>query len=76
MFFPEIELAEATLASHKPLAVREAHMALTNRAFEPTPAAKLGNRPVREEELVEYKAWQNSKRVVSDRSALLMLGIR
>ena len=75
-FFPDIESAEATLASSKSLAVRKAHMALTNRAFERTPTAKLGNRAVREEELVEYKAWQNSERVVSDRSALLMLGIR
>ena len=75
-FFPEIESAEEALASHKPLAVRKAHMALTNRAFERTPTAKLDNRPVTEEELVDYKAWQESDRVVSDRSALLMLGIR
>ena len=74
-FFPDIESAEAALATSK-LPVRAPHLALTNRAFERTPTAKLGNRPVMEEELLEYKAWQNSERVVSDRSALLMLGIR
>jgi hypothetical protein len=75
-FFPDVESAEQKLASGKPLAVRQAHMALTNRAFERTPAAKLGNRPIKDDELAEYKVWQNSDRVVSDRSALLMLGIR
>ena len=75
-FFPDVESAEATLASGRALSVRKAHLALTNRAFERTPAAKLGNRPVNDEELSEYKGWQNSDRVVSDRSALLMLGIR
>ena len=75
-FFPDIESAELALAQQKPLAVRRAHMALTNRAFERTPAARLGNRPVTAGELVEYNAWLNSDRTVSDRSALLMLGIR
>ena len=51
-------------------------MALTNRAFERTPAARLGNRPVTEDELVAYNEWLNTDRDVSDRSALLMLGIR
>jgi hypothetical protein len=51
-------------------------MALTNRAFERTPAARLGNRPVTEDELAAYREWLRSDRVVSDRSALLMLGIR
>jgi len=75
-FFPNVESAEATLAGPQRLPVRKAHMALTNRAFERTPAARLGNRPVIEDELVEYRKWLESDRVVSDRSALLMLGIR
>lgn len=75
-FFPTVEAAEAALAGPQPLPVRQAHMALTNRAFERTPAARLGNRPVVESELVEYRRWLDSDRVVSDRSALLMLGIR
>lgn len=75
-FFPDVESAEAALAGPTPLSVRKAHMALTNRAFERTPAARLGNRPVTDSELVEYYKWLDSGREVSDRSALLMLGIR
>ena len=75
-FFPDVESAEAALTSGIALPVRRAHMALTNRAFERTPAARLGNRPVAEDELVAYRDWLNGDRTVSDRSALLMLGIR
>ena len=74
-FFPDVEAAEAALAGAL-LPVRKPHMALTNRAFERTPVARLGNRPVTQEELVAYQQWQGSDRHVSDRSALLMLGIR
>jgi len=74
-FFPDVESAETALAQGS-LPVRKAHMALTNRAFERTPAARLGNRPVAEDELAAYRDWLNSERHVSDRSALLMLGIR
>jgi hypothetical protein len=75
-FFPDVESAEAALNKGMPLPVRKAHMALTNRAFERTPAARLGNRPVTDDELPAYKAWLDTDRTVSDRSALLMLGIR
>jgi hypothetical protein len=75
-FFPDVESAEAALAQTTSLPVRKAHMALTNRAFERTPAARLGNRPVTDDELVAYNEWLNTDRLVSDRSALLMLGIR
>ncbi|HEY5883951.1 MAG TPA: hypothetical protein VIT88_04650 [Pyrinomonadaceae bacterium] len=76
-FFPDADSAEAALARTEPLPVRQAHMALTDRAFERTPAARLGNRPLIETELTAYRSWQNSAdRKVSDRSALLLLGIR
>ena len=76
-FFPDAESAEAALTRSQPLPVREAHMALTDRAFERTPAARLGNRALTEDELTAYRFWQNSaERKVSDRSALLLLGIR
>jgi hypothetical protein len=75
-FFPDVESAEVALARDTSLSVRKAHMALTNRAFERTPAARLGNRPVTDDELAAYREWLNSDRTVSDRSALLMLGIR
>ena len=74
--FPDVETAEAALARPGALHVRKGHMALTNRAFERTPAARLGNRPVTEEELQAYREWAASGGQVSDRSALLMLGLR
>ncbi len=74
--FPDVETAEAALARPGALHVRKDHMALTNRAFERTPAARLGNRPVTEEELEPYRQWAASGGQVSDRSALLMLGLR
>jgi hypothetical protein len=75
-FFPDVESAEGALAQPASLPVRQAHMALTNRAFERTPVARLGNRPVTENELTAYRDWLSGDREVSDRSALLMLGIR
>ena len=75
-FFPDVESAEIALGRPISLPVRKAHMALTNRAFERTPAARLGNRPVTPDELIAYNDWLQSDRDVSDRSALLMLGIR
>lgn len=76
-FFPSVEAAEATLAEPASLHVRSAHLAITDRAFERTPAARLGNRPLTETELTAYRNWLASEeKTVSDRSALLMLGIR
>ncbi|MGH9873232.1 MAG: hypothetical protein ACRD9S_12320 [Pyrinomonadaceae bacterium] len=76
-FFPSVEAAEAALAQPGSLKIRNPHMALTDRAFERTPAARLGNRPLSEDELTAYREWQKSEaRKVSDRSALLLLGIR
>lgn len=76
-FFPDVESAEKALARSEPLPVRRAHMALTDRAFERTPAARLGNRPVTHEELAGYREWiASDDRKASDRSALLQLGIR
>jgi hypothetical protein len=75
-FFPDVESAEQRLTQANPLPIRQPHMALTNRAFERTPAARLGNRPVTNDELVAYNNWLHSDHTVSDRSALLMLGIR
>ena len=74
--FPDVESAERALAEPGSLHIRKAHMALTNRAFERTPAAPLGNRPVSEMERASHEEWIESRGEVSDRSALLMLGIR
>ena len=76
-FFPSVEAAEAALAQPGEMKVLKQHMALTDRAFERTPAARLGNRPLTEVELAAYRQWKESDTPrVSDRSALLLLGIR
>ena len=75
-FFPDPDSAEAALKEPDSLHVRRAHMALTDRAFERTPAAKLGNRPVTDSEQAAYQNWRDTNGQVSDRSALLMLGVR
>jgi hypothetical protein len=74
--FPDVESAERALAQPEKLGIRKPHMALTNRAFERTPAARLGNHPVTEQEHGEYQKWLQGGGTVSDRSALLMLGLR
>ncbi|HEY3025350.1 MAG TPA: hypothetical protein VGJ55_04265 [Pyrinomonadaceae bacterium] len=74
--FPDMESAERALAEPDNLHVRKSHMALTNRAFERTAAARLGNRRVTDGELVAYQNWIEQGGEVSDRSALLMLGMR
>ena len=74
--FPDTESAEQALRNPESLHLRMPHMALTDRAFERTPAARLGNRPVTSAELGEIEKWIERGGLVSDRSALLMLGLR
>jgi len=74
--FLEVEAAEAALAESGRLGVRAAHLALTEHAFEKTPAARLGNRPVRDEELAAYRDWQERGGEAQDRPAPLLLGLR
>ena len=75
-FYPDVESAEAALAAGRALAVREPHLALTEHAFEKTPAARLTNRPVADEELEPLRRWRQEGGPVHDRSLLLMLGMR
>ena len=75
--FPDGDAAENALETPSSLSVSIPHMALTNRAFERTPTAKLMNRPPTAEELEYCEEWRsNEDRQISDRSALLMLGLR
>jgi hypothetical protein len=74
--FPDVESAESALRQPETLHLRMPHMALTDRAFVRTPAARLGNRAVTEEERARYDDWAKQNGKVSDRSALLMLGLR
>lgn len=75
--FLDGEMAENALKNPNNLKVSIPHMALTNRAFERTPTAKLMNRAVTDEEYKFYQDWkENPESEVSDRSALLMMGLR
>ncbi|HEV8140782.1 MAG TPA: hypothetical protein VGP81_13490 [Pyrinomonadaceae bacterium] len=74
--FGDVESAERALAAPDSLHIRKKHMALTERAFERTPAARIGNRPVTDKEREIYEDWSRRGGEVSDRSALLMLGLR
>jgi hypothetical protein len=76
-FFPDVETAEIALLDASHLGIRAAHLPLTDYAFGKTPAARLGNRPVTEEELIACRAWSSSGDAEPfDRSALLLLGLR
>lgn len=75
-FYPDVESAEAALQGASPLSVRTPHLPLTDRALERTPAARLGNRAVADDELKAYRAWRETGGEVFDRSVLQMLGIR
>ena len=75
-FYPDVESAEAALAGGGSLDVRRAHLPLTERALERTPAARLSNRPVTEQELTPYLDWRARSGEIFDRSVLQMLGLR
>ena len=75
-FYPDVEMAEAALTGDVPLAVRVPHLALTDRAFEKTPAAKLSHRPLSESELAAYREWEQKSGPASERSVQMMLGLR
>ncbi|HKG15280.1 MAG TPA: hypothetical protein VKB12_18290 [Pyrinomonadaceae bacterium] len=75
-FYPDVESADAALASGRELEAREPHLALTEHAFEKTPAARLGNRPVNINELEALERWRETRGGVQDRSVLLLLGMR
>ena len=75
-FYPDVESADAALATERELETREPHLALTEHAFEKTPAARLGNRPVNTRELEPLSRWRDARGEVQDRSVLLLLGMR
>jgi hypothetical protein len=75
--FMDGETAEAALQNPENLRFTIPHIAMTNRAFERTPTAKLSNRPLSEKEIKIVEDWRgNPNRDVVDRSALQMLGLR
>lgn len=75
--FPDIESAELALTTPERLQVGYPHLALTNRAFERTPTARLNHHPVTENELVAYQRWRESPEPeIFDLSLLQLLGMR
>jgi hypothetical protein len=74
--FPDVDSAEAVLASSAPLTVALPHAALTNRAFEATQTARLANAPLVAEELDPVERWRSGRSAPTDRSIRLMLGLR
>jgi hypothetical protein len=75
--FPEVEWAEQAIEQPQSLHLYKPHLALTERAFERTPTAKLKHVPLSEIDLAAYQQWQQSaERPVFDRSLLLLLGMR
>ena len=75
--FLDVEFADLALAQPESLTVSIPHFALTQRAFESTQVARMGNRPLTEAEKQVVENWrQNPAAEVSDRSARLMVGLR
>src|SRR4051812_10453366 len=75
--FPDIDSAEAAVNDPVNLHTSISHVALTDRAFERTPAARLGNAPLSETEAAAFReARASGDQVVYDRSVLQLIGIR
>ncbi len=75
--FLDVESAEAALANPSTLSLSLPHFAVTQRAFDSTQVARLGNRPLDNDEIKRVEDWrENPNAQVSDRSVRLMLGLR
>ena len=75
--FLDVEMTEAALLNPQNLTVSNSHFVITQRAFDSTQVARMGNRPLNEGEIRLVDSWrQNPIREVSDLSARLMLGLR
>lgn len=76
-FYPDVETAEAAAKIPDALRTSLAHVALTDRAFESTQVAKIGNAALSDDELVKVDLWRDDpERQISDRSIRLLLGLR
>ncbi len=75
--FLDVEMAETALENGANLTVSNAHFVITQRAFDATQVARMGNRPLTDNEKNTVRLWrENPDAEVSDRSARLMLGLR
>lgn len=76
-FYPDVETADTALATPSSLAVSHPHLALTQRAFESTQVAKMGNAELTDGELQSLLEWRDDpEKEISDRSVRLLLGLR
>ena len=75
--FLDVDFADLAIQNPVSLTVSNSHFVLTQRAFESTQVARMGNLPLNDEEQQAVENWRNDpNREVSDRSARLMLGLR
>lgn len=75
--FPDVEFADQALANPESLTPSQLHFVITQRAFESTQVARMGNRPLSDEEKQRVENWRRDpNQEISDRSARLMLGLR
>ena len=75
--FLDAESADVALEMPRNLTTEIPHVAITNRAFESTQVAKMGNVALTGDELSGYESWKASTdQPVSDRSVRLHLGLR
>lgn len=74
--FPDIESIERAVAQPESLTVSIPHIVLTNRAFESTQVADIGNSEMSDAEQGLIKEWRENSNEVSDRSIRLHLGLR
>ncbi len=76
-FFPDVDTAEAAALNPGSLSLSSEHLALTERAFESTQVARIGNSSVTDDEGQRLSHWrENGDQEISDRSVRLMLGLR
>jgi hypothetical protein len=75
--FPDIESIERAVESPDSLSISIPHVALTNRAFESTQVADIGNAELSDAEKLLIKKWtEDASAEISDRSIRLHLGLR
>ena len=75
--FLDIETADAAVENGSELTICYPHLALTERAFLSTQVARMGNKPLSNDELTPLQDWkENPQKQVSDRSVRLLLGLR
>lgn len=75
--FMDVEGADSALEAPETLSISLPHVALTNRAFESTQVARMGNVPLTHEDNELVEKWASDPdRVIHDRSIRLLLGLR